>query len=364
MCATFTRGLLALSLAIATVASGCGGSAPPTTPQPTPKPGIVRARSQVACDLYASTRGSDSAPGSRARPFRTAERLVNSLHRGQTGCFRGGIYPFSLLLLKTPEVTLAPFGHEAVALRGEIKVLPDGAGSTIEGLELDGRGVANIGPRIYANNVVLRDNDITNQHTGICILISQFYSHPLPNGVVIEGNRIHDCGREPSTNHDHGIYVDRARGTVIRDNWIYDNTDRGIQLYPDAQSTRIVGNVIDGNGDGIAFGGVGTLTSNNNIVVDNVISDSTLGWNVYSGRTGPRATGNVLRDNCLWAGESGAAFKSDGGIQDPSRNFTATGNVVADPSYSDPGDDDLTLSPESHCPLVRQANRPAFGGPR
>ena len=64
-------------------------------------------------------------------------------------------------------------------------------------------------------------------------------------------------GPLPSTNKDHGIYVTNAKDTVIRDNWIYDNVDRGIQLYPDAQHTRITGNVIDGNGEGVVFSGDG-----------------------------------------------------------------------------------------------------------
>ena len=51
---------------------------------------------------------------------------------------------------------------------------------------------------------------------------------------MIEHNRIHDCGELPATNFDHGVYVAEARDTVIRDNWIYSNADRGVQLYPDA----------------------------------------------------------------------------------------------------------------------------------
>ena len=55
--------------------------------------------------------------------------------------------------------------------------------------------------------------------------------------MVIERNRIHDCGELPATNHQHGIYVAHAIGTVIRDNWIYDNADRGFSFTP-TRSTR------------------------------------------------------------------------------------------------------------------------------
>jgi nitrous oxidase accessory protein NosD len=152
-----------------------------------------------------------------------------------------------------------------------------GHGSTIRGLKLDGRGgTSPHGPRIYANGVVLRGNRITNHHTGICVPVSSWYSGRPPRGVVIKRNRIHDCGRLPATNHEHGIYLVEARGTVIRDNWIYDNADRGVQLYPDADGSRITGNVIDGNGQGIVFSGTGSSVSSNTVVRGNIVSNSNL----------------------------------------------------------------------------------------
>ena len=49
---------------------------------------------------------------------------------------------------------------------------------------------------------------------------------------TITGNRIHDCGRLPSTNYDHAIYVENTVGLKITDNVIYKNADRAVQLYP------------------------------------------------------------------------------------------------------------------------------------
>jgi parallel beta-helix repeat protein len=198
----------------------------------------------VSCDRFAAPSGSNGGSGSRSDAYRTPEKLVDSLAPGQTGCLRRGTYRFSELGIATPGITLAPYGSEAVTLRGSIKVRPSGHHSTIRGMKLDGRGGATpIGPKIYADGVVLRDNEITNAHTSICVQISRYYSDPAPRGVVIKRNRIHDCGELPSTNKDHGIYVSEARDTVIRDNWIYDNADRGIQLYHDADGSKVIGNV-------------------------------------------------------------------------------------------------------------------------
>ena len=92
---------------------------------------------------------------------------------------------------------------------------------------------------------------------------------PPSTGTVIQNNRIHDCGRLPREKPHHGIYVSDARGTLIIDNRIYGNDDRGIQLYPSSQATLVAGNVINANGQGIVFDG----SSSNNTVRNNVLSN-------------------------------------------------------------------------------------------
>jgi hypothetical protein len=292
------------------------------------------AAADVSCDRFAAKSGSDGGSGSRSNPYRTPQRIVDSLAPGQTGCLRGGIYRFEEMDVTTPNVTLTSYGSEAVTLRGSIKVKPSGHHSTLSGMKLDGRGGASpIGPRIYADGVVLRDNTITNRHTSICVQIGRYYSDPAPRGVLIERNRIHDCGALPSTNKDHGIYVSEAKSTVIRDNWIYDNADRGVQLYPDAQRTRVVGNVIFHNGDGIVVNGAGSSVPNHNVVKGNIIAKSYRGYNVYSGDDGPVGRKNVLRKNCVWAGNGRSYYQEHGGVMLPARNYTARRNVIAKPRF-------------------------------
>jgi hypothetical protein len=304
----------------------------------------------VSCDRFASPSGSDgSGHGSFRKPYRTPQKLANSLASGQTGCFRGGTYRFSDAVVTKANVTLAPYRGQAVTLRGSIKVTPSGHGSTIRGLKLNGAGgKSDIGPRIYGNGVVLSGNTITNHHTGICVSVASWFSGPPPRGVVIKRNRIHDCGRLPATNHQHGIYLVEARGTVIRDNWIYDNADRGIQLYPDADGSRITGNVIDDNGQGIVFSGTGSSVSSNTVVQGNIISNSNLRWNAYSGNEGPRATGNLFRHNCVHASRR-SRYDSHGGVERPSRNFAARRNVVANPRFVNARAGNFHLRSGSRC---------------
>jgi parallel beta-helix repeat protein len=349
------RGMLGLALLASGLGLGCGQS----ESESEPNLGGIGPSARAVCDLYAAPGGSDSATGTRSRPFRTAQRLVDGLNSGQTGCFRGGTFTFDLLELTTRDVTITSHRDEAVTLEGEIKVLPAGAGSTIEGLKLN--GASSIGPRIYADEVTLRGNEITNDHTSICVSVSRWYSAPPPQGVTIERNRIHDCGELPATNKQHGVYISEARDTVIRDNWIYANADRGIQLYPDADGSTITGNVIDSNGEGIVFAGEGPSVSSDNLVTGNVISNSMLGWNVYANTPGISADGNLLRHNCIWAGDATADFESDGGVE-TSSDFRSTENAVMDPRYTDPDAHDYTLSAQSECPLASRPGFPALNG--
>ncbi len=120
--------------------------------------------------------------------------------------------------------------------------------------------------------------------------------------------------------------------------------------------------MLDSNGEGIVFAGKGSNTSSDNVVADNVISNSNLGWNVYSNPNGTRAEGNVLRHNCLWAGDAAPDYESNGGVETPSENFTASANAVVDPLYVDRDARDYTLSSDSQCPLAGRPGFPALNG--
>jgi len=269
---------------------------------------------------------------------------------------RAGTYDFARLYIHTPNITLARYLGASVRLNGMIKVLPGGAGTTIEGLELNGLN-SNAGctgtcgggsPRIYANNVVLRNDEITNRHTGICVTVGSYYSNPPPKNVRIANNSIHDCGRLPKTNHDHGIYLAESRDAVIRNNWIYQNADRGIQLYPDADGSRIYGNVIFGNGEGVNFSCDSSSCSKDNVVQGNVIASSSTRWNVYGHSQGATPDGsNVLRNNCLFATTRG--YADSGGVDSNSRFFRESGNMVARPQFINPFDDNFRLRAGVPC---------------
>ena len=306
------------------------------------------AHAQVGgCDRVAATTGSDSNPGTVSQPVRTPQKLIDLLSSGQTGCFRSGTYvQNSIGFRETPAVTITSYPGERATVQGRIYVFA--ADVTIAGLNLDGRNSGGLpSPTINGDGAVIRDNDITNGHTtGSCVHPTP-YDGRSPEGVVIVGNRIHDCGRLPATNLDHGIYFNATAG-LIESNVIYDNADQGIVLYPAGKGTVVRGNTIDGNGQGILFAGGGWDHSDLNLVSQNIVSNSRLRWNIEAFWEGDAGLVNLAAANCLWATNPDPFYNSAGGVSgDP--GFIPLANTVADPRYRNRGAKDFRLQPDSPC---------------
>jgi parallel beta-helix repeat protein len=289
-----------------------------------------------------------------------AQDLVDSLSPGQTGCLRAGLYEGNVKVAK-PGITLTRYAGDKATVRGRFWVAEGADNVTVEGLYLDGTN-DNIlpSPSINADGATFRRNDVTNYNHSICFSLG----HPdwgRADNTTIEFNRIHNCGRLPATNHDHGIYVTTATNTLIRGNWIYDNADRGIQLYPDAQNTTITGNVIDGNGQGIIFSGDGGIASNDNLVEGNVIANSKLRNNVESWYPpgNPIGRNNIVRDNCV---KGGAYDEGNGGISDQ-RGFKVVETLRTKPSYASRSTRDFRLAAGNPCRDVLASYRTTVPGP-
>jgi nitrous oxidase accessory protein NosD len=307
------------------------------------------AGSHTRCAGFAGPGGSDSSPGTFARPYRTVQKLVDELGPGQTGCLRRGRYREVEVTIDKPRIRLTSYRGKRAILIGRLRVTA--AGVKVDGLRLDGLNPRDLpSPTINADDVVFRDNNVSSRGGSSCFLLGGI-THVRHS--VIVGNRIHNCG-VTSTDFDHGIYmsdVDRAR---IVGNTIYDNGSRGIKVGPDSQGALIRGNVIDGNPIGLTFSGDEDSTSSHNVVAHNVISNSTGFWNVQTYWSGEQGTGNVVRRNCLHGGNSNPHYNERGGVSEE-HGFTSEGNLIAAPSFVDRGAKDFRLRGDSPC---RQVYRP------
>jgi parallel beta-helix repeat protein len=328
--AALAAGLLAIGLTLAALASSEEG------PSRAKSTGVAGRCDRTVAPATRSVRAGHRRPA-------IVQRLVNSLHAGQTGCLRGGTYVEDVKVSQG-RIALRSYPGEQARLVGRLWFSRSARKDVFSHLTLDGRNAAELpSPTVNGSAISFVDNEVTNANTSICFLLGS-PSYGRARDTLIEGNRIHDCGRLPANNHEHGIYVERADRTRIVGNLIYDNADRGIQLYPNAQYTVIERNVIDGNGEGIIFSGDEGLASNHNLVQFNVVSHSRIRADIesYFPSGNPVGVGNLVRNNCVFGGRKGPIETSDGG-------FTAVSNVVADPLYANAAGGDFRIGAGSRC---------------
>jgi parallel beta-helix repeat protein len=308
--------------------------------------GGVQSRAWNACDKVISSRGSVS-------------RLARALRPGQTGCLRRGTYYEDVRIRQGGRrgrpITLRSYPGETALVVGRFAVYRRARAVHISRLYLDGVNPDRLpSPSVAGADVTFSRVDVTNRHTGICFSLGA-PGFGIAERTVIRQSRIHDCGRLPATNHDHGIYLAESRDARILSNWIYRNADRGIQLFPDAQRTVIRGNVIDGNGQGIAFGGGPLAASDDTLVEGNLITNSTIRDNVEShyGSSAPVGQRNLVRRNCIAGGVRGAPVDVVG------LGFALVENLFSLPRYLDSTGGDYRLRPSDPCVRLFAGN-PAF----
>ena len=349
---TIAHGLLALTCVLALV----GAYSEP-------------ARGDVVCSRFASTSGSNSNPGTAAAPYRTVQYLVGRLGPGDVGCLIEGTFSenvsFSVGGQPSAPVTLTSAPGGRATIRGLLAISNSANDVVISNLVLNGRNTsATPSPQVNGDRVVFRGNEVTNEHSAICFALGgTFEQYGRAIDTVIDGNRIHDCGRLPATNHDHGIYLDGTRNARLTNNVIYDNADYGIHLYPDADGSYIAHNIVDGNGEGLIFAGEAgggeyatDYASDGNTVEWNIFTNSTIRANVESWWGGPVGTGNVLRSNCVWNGKGGNIDSSEGG-------FTASANLVVNPVYVDRAAKNFALASGSPCSAMAPSAIPTTPAP-
>ena len=316
---------------------------------------IEAAKTKVNCDRVASPLGSNSDSGTASNPYLTVEKLLSSLKSGQTGCLRAGVYQRDVEVKRggsfSSPITVTSYPGERATVLGRLYVNDHASNVVLSQLNLDGYNRARLpSPTVNGDNVVFRDNDITNRNTSICFLLGS-REYGRARGTLIERNRIHNCGQLPQTNHHHGIYVEAADNVRITENWIYDNADRGVQLFPDAQNTYVARNVIDGNGQGLVV----SRTSSRSIVENNIISNSIARYNLEDfDLVGPY---NVARRNCLWSTRHPG---NPGGIQ-PALAYPAIESIIVDPGFVNRAAKDFRVLPGSPCinfPLIPQTAQP------
>jgi Right handed beta helix region len=346
----------------------------PEPGQGEPDPGPL-----APCDRWASPAGSDAAVGTEAAPYRSVAHLIESLGVGETGClFSGQLYeePAGSFIVgessgtESDPVTIRSTDPANPArIHGQAWLQEDADHVRFRDLRFIGSPGSMKSAMLIiggADGVELHENEITFRN-GICLNIGHLDHESVD--FVLRRNRIHDCGQDVEpilTGADsgvHGVYLLNTADAVIASNWIYDNLNRGIQLYPDADGTEIVRNLLDGNGSNLSLSSESSEghLSTGNEVRGNLITNSTLraltdpdwpdadsaqvwGYGFGGPARGPNEGAthdNLVTGNCVFQANPAHNFGGWG--------YAETANVLADPGYANRAAKDFTPDPGGPC---------------
>jgi hypothetical protein len=344
---------------------------------------------------HVSPTGSDSNPGSEARPFRTIQKAADSVKPGDTVLVDDGVYTYSGPNDCHGKVVVCVSRGGAtdnwVVFRSKNKWGAKidggdgkaGAGFVVQGgasyvriQDFEMTGLANmdgsaggidlfdggshfqvIGNRIH--NIGRVCTNTSNGQNGVFI---------EADNVLVEANLIHDVGRlapgaqgcRPSNeywkNHDHGVYHDRGDHVTIRNNVIY-NIKQGwaIQVWPKSRAhLNILNNTIAfGNKHNGKLGAIvmwapstGGMKVSDSTIANNIFYEVNTAaiWMGGEGRGAPMRFANVRISNNVI---------SNGVLLFAEKNVGASGLILADnlektdPKFADPAAFDFHLRSDS-----------------
>jgi hypothetical protein len=238
-------------------------------------------------DLYVSTTGSDSNPGTQSEPFLTITRAARSARADTTVHVAPGTY--------SENIKTRTHGSAAARIRyvSDIKwgarIIGSGTGAMwtntgnyvdIVGFDVSGSGrlgILNQGSYTLVAGNHVHDLTISGgcSGSGGAGIVNANYS--ASDGDVI-GNVVHDIGIPGRCSGVQGIYSSNLRGR-IHNNIVYRVSAWGIHLWHAANNVMIANNTVFANGAGGMGGGIvigsgdrpGGVILNNTKVINNIV---------------------------------------------------------------------------------------------
>ena len=295
--------------------------------------------SAVAKDLYVSTTGSDSNPGTQAAPVKTIARADALASAGTIIHVAAGTYRVSAPSLDNAGIKTSKSGTATARIKfvsdvkWGAKIIVSGTGITwdsrgsyvdIEGFDISGsgrHGILAAGANLTMTNNFVHDLTISGGCNGSGGAAIDTYG-PV-GGVVIDRNVVRNIGASMigKCNTVQGIYIANANN-VVTNNLVSGVAMAGIQQWHGATASTIVNNTVFHTKDGILLGqgDAGTTTgSANNYVANNVVYDNTTYGIVELGKM----AGNNRYVNNLVA-KSGTSMRVAGSV---------SGTISSDPLF-------------------------------
>jgi hypothetical protein len=315
---------------------------------------------------YVAPNGSDSAPGTKARPFRTLARAAQAATRPGTtvhvapGSYAGG---FKTTASGTgPQriywVSTAKWGAKIVApASSSTDTAWDNRGNyvSIIGFDIDG-SKATSGKKwthgIYTGGSygAIAENHVHHIATnagctsggGSAIGVDSYY-HGVKTDVL--SNLVHDIGPK-GCKYIQGIYVSTS-GT-IKNNVVYRVAEAAIHLWHDATNVIITNNTVANSDTGIIVGGgdfyYNKKGNDQTAVYSNIVYDNRYGIS-EQGKTGK---GNTYRNNLVFQNTYNWTLKN---------GLSHSGTVTSAPYFLAYGKSGTpNLKPSTSSPAIGRGN--------
>ena len=313
--------------------------------------------------LYVATTGSDSNPGTKARPFKTINKAASVAKASTTVHVAPGTYNGNVTTklsgtstAKIRFVSDTKWGAKIIGSGKEVMWLNNGSHVEINGFDISGPGrlgIQNMGSNTLVTNNRVHHITLSGGCTGSggAGIVNANYSSSAGS---ISGNGVHDIGKPGGCNGVQGIYSSN-KGSKILNNIVYRASAYGIHLWHAATDSTIANNTVFANGSSGMGGGIvtgvgdkpGNIQLKNTKVINNIVYKNPrqgISQYCYSGQS-CIGSGNVTANNLVYGNGSAISL----------RVGSATGTINADPkfvSYNPTGTGDYRL--QSSSPAVNK----------
>lgn len=290
--------------------------------------------------LYLSPSGSDSNPGTQARPWKTFDASLRKLQPGDLLLVRGGTYDERIFLNDARDATtdlpiiVRNYQNERPIIKGILQI---GTPTywTIDGINVTWGSSNSNGEllvRIYGgNNWTLQNSEIWGARSAAGLHVDDGPGNSMGRWTV-RNNCIRDTVPTNGTNQDHLIYVPETKnGTgLIEGNILFNSPNgRGIKLGPGGSTGGPTNVTIRYNTfyENRGPSNIQLSRDTSNITIErNLMQGSdeqnVTGWELYG-------TGNVGRNNLGWKSQGGVVVENlPGNLQ------AGSGNVYRDPKFN------------------------------
>ena len=316
--------------------------------------------------LYVATTGSDSNPGTKARPFKTINKAASVAKASTTVHVAPGTYNGNVTTklsgtstAKIRFVSDTKWGAKIVGSGKEVMWLNNGSHVEINGFDISGPGrlgIQNMGSNTLVTNNRVHHITVSGGCTGSGGAGIVNASYTSSAGDIV-GNVVHDIGKPGGCNGVQGIYSSN-KGSKILNNIVYRASAYGIHLWHAATDSTIANNTVFANGSSGMGGGIvtgvgdkpGNIQLKNTKVINNIVYKNPrqgISQYCYSGQS-CIGSGNVTANNLVYGNGSAISL----------RVGSATGTINADPkfvSYNPTGTGDYRL--QSSSPAVNKGSK-------